>query len=82
MATNTSQQSVTTSLSCDAILRIAHTDAQRAYRDLSGYRITLTLESDGWHVDYDLTEDLTAGGAPHYIIDPHDGRILSKRYEQ
>ena len=64
------------------ILRIAHQDAQAAYRDLSGLKITLTLCADGWHVDYDLTDPLSAGGGPHYVIDPVSGRILAKRYEQ
>ena len=50
--------------------------------DLTGYRIILSLEADGWHVDYDLTAPMTAGGGPHYVIDPNDGKIISKRYEQ
>jgi hypothetical protein len=79
---NTGQRTATASLPCNEILRIAQQDAQQAYRDLSGLRITLVLEPDGWHVDYDLTEDIMAGGGPHYLIDPRDGRILSKRYEQ
>jgi hypothetical protein len=69
-------------LSCDEILKIAQRDAEAAYRDLSGYRITLVRERDGWHVDYDLTEPYVAGGGPHYVIDPGTGTILSKRYEQ
>ena len=69
-------------LSCDAILRVAHEDAQRAYGDLSGYKITLVLEPDGWHVDYDLTRPLVAGGGPHYVINPASGEIVSRRYEQ
>ena len=40
------------------------------------------LEDDGWHVDYDLTEPLVAGGGPHYVIDPTNGAIVRKRYEQ
>ena len=63
-------------LSCDEILRIARQDGEVAYRGLSGYRITLTLRDDGWHVDFDLTEPLVAGGGPHYIINPVDGAIL------
>ena len=66
----------------EEILRIAHEDAERVYRDLSPFEITATLAGDGWYVDYDLTDSLVAGGGPHYVIDPHDGRILSKRYEQ
>jgi hypothetical protein len=71
-----------TSLSSDEVLQIAQQDGQRVYGDRSGYRITLALEADGWHVDYDLTAPLVAGGGPHYVIDPRDGRIVSKRYEQ
>ena len=69
-------------LSCDEILRIAHRDAVAVYRDLSGYRISLTCETDGWHVDYDLKNLLSAGGGPHYVLDPATGAILSKCYEQ
>lgn len=64
------------------VLRIAHQDAQRVYRDLSGFRITLTPCPDGWHVDYDLTDPLAAGGGPHYVIHPDSGAILARRYEQ
>jgi len=64
------------------VLRIAHQDAQTVYRDLSGYKITLTPCPDGWHVDYDLTDPLSAGGGPHYVIDPDSGRILTRLYEQ
>lgn len=64
------------------VLRIAHQDAEAAYRDLSGFRITLWRCADGWHVDYDLTDPLSAGGGPHYVIDPSTGDILFRRYEQ
>jgi hypothetical protein len=64
------------------VLRIAHEDAQATYRDLSGFKITLFRYADGWHVDYDLTDPLSAGGGPHYVIDPNTGDILSRRYEQ
>jgi hypothetical protein len=64
------------------VLRIAHQDAQATYRDLTGFKITLTLCADGWHVDYDLTDPLSAGGGPHYVIHPISGDILVRRYEQ
>lgn len=64
------------------VLRIAHQDAQNVYGDLSEFRITLTPCPDGWHVDYDLTDPLSAGGGPHYIIDAQTGDILARRYEQ
>jgi hypothetical protein len=37
--------------SSDQALRVARLDAERAYGDLNGYRITVELESDGWHVE-------------------------------
>jgi hypothetical protein len=69
-------------LPCDEILRIARRDAETVYPDLSGYRISLLRDKDGWHVDYDLMKPLVAGGGPHYVIDPVTGAILDKWYEQ
>ena len=69
-------------LAGDQILAIAQADAARAYRDLSLYRIQLVLEEDGWHVDYELKDSKLKGGGPHYVLDPHTGAIISKRYEQ
>jgi hypothetical protein len=69
-------------VSCHQALQIAQADAELAYRDLSGYRIIVVLDEDGWHVDYELTKPLMAGGGPHYIIDAVNGTILKKRYEQ
>jgi hypothetical protein len=65
-----------------AAIAIAQADAIRAYRDLSPYRIQMVLESDGWHVDYDLKNPKLKGGGPHYVIDAETGSIVSKRYEQ
>jgi hypothetical protein len=70
------------SLAGDQALAIAQADALRAYRDLSPYRIQLVLESDGWHVDYEIKDDGKVGGGPHYVIDASTGTILTKRYEQ
>jgi hypothetical protein len=70
------------SLAVADVLRIAHQDAQAVYGDLSGFKITLLSCPDGWHVDYDLTDPLSAGGGPHYVIDPDTGNILARRYEQ
>jgi hypothetical protein len=64
------------------VLRIAHQDAEKAYRDLSPYRIAITLEPDGWHIDYDFKEPGIQGGGPHYVIDAASGVILRKWYEQ
>ncbi len=69
-------------IACDQILRIAYLDAKKAYGDLNPFRITLSLESDGWHVDYDLKNPGLNSGGPHYVIDPPTGAISSKRYEQ
>ena len=70
------------SLAGDQALAVAQADAARVYRDLSPYRIQLSLEDDGWHVDYNLKDPRLKGGGPHYIIDAHTGAIVSKRYEQ
>jgi hypothetical protein len=70
------------SLAVADVLRIADQDARAVYRDLAGFRITLTPCPDGWHVDYDVADPLCAGGGPHYVIDPNTGAILARRYEQ
>jgi len=66
----------------EQVLAIAQADAVKAYRDLSPYRICLALESDGWHIDYELKDPRLKGGGPHYVIDPDSGAMVSKRYEQ
>ena len=80
--TNTTATSGQVTLAGDAALAIAQSDALKAYRDLSKYRIQLVLENDGWHVDYQITDPKLKGGGPHYIIDASSGVIVSKRYEQ
>ena len=67
---------------CEQALQVARLDAERAYGDLSPFRVTLSLEKDGWHVDYELKDPRSKGGGPHYLIDSETGGILSKRYEQ
>jgi hypothetical protein len=69
-------------ISGDQALAIAQADAAKAHRDLSGYRISLVLEADGWHVDYDVKDPRWKGGGPHYVIDALSGAILFKKYEQ
>ena len=69
-------------MTCHQALQLAQADAEQAYRDLSPYRIQLSLEDDGWHVDYELKNPRLHGGGPHYIIDAVTGTILQKRYEQ
>jgi hypothetical protein len=61
---------------------VARLDAERAYKDLSPYRVVLALEEDGWHVDYELKDPRVNGGGPHYRIDPTTGEIVWKRYDQ
>jgi hypothetical protein len=69
-------------ISSDQALKIARLDAEKAYRDLSNYRVIISVEPDGWHVDYELRDPNAQGGGPHYVIDAATGRITSKRYEQ
>jgi hypothetical protein len=69
-------------IACDLALKIARSDAEKVYRDLSGYRIIIVLEPDGWHVDYALKDPRSKGGRPHYVISSMSGEILFKRYEQ
>jgi hypothetical protein len=69
-------------VTADTALKIAQTDAANAYRDLSHFRIQLTLESDGWHVEYDPKNPRHKGGGPHYVISDVTGEIVSKRYYQ
>jgi hypothetical protein len=78
----TSAELASVRLSCDQVLRIACKDAEKAYRDLSGFNIRIAEEADGWHVDYELKDERARGGGPHYIIHPVAGTILSRRYEQ
>ena len=80
--TNTPRGSHSQLLSREQVVQTARTDAETAYRELSGYEVSIVLEPDGWHVDYKLRDPLAAGGGPHYVIDPRSGAILRKRYEQ
>jgi hypothetical protein len=73
---------VAAAIQADQALHVARVDAEQAYGDLSLYRITLVLEQDGWHVDYELKDPRWNGGGPHYVIDGQIGVILSKRYDQ
>jgi hypothetical protein len=66
----------------DQALHVARLDAEKAYGDLAPFRITLVLEPDGWHVDYELKDLQWNGGGPHYVIDSQGGTIVSKRYDQ
>jgi hypothetical protein len=69
-------------ITSDEALRTARLDAERAYRDLSPFYVRVELEDDGWHVDYELKNQRSHGGGPHYVIDAQTKAILTKRYEQ
>ena len=69
-------------IASDEALRIAQLEAEKAYRDLSNYRVAVVLEEDGWHVDYELKNPNSNGGGPHFVIDGTTGRIVAKRDEQ
>jgi hypothetical protein len=71
-----------TTLASHEALSIAHTDAVRVYRDLSAFFIQISLETDGWHIDYELKDSKLCGGGPHYVIDAATGAIVSKKYYQ
>lgn len=82
MAPSTTAEIAVPSIASDQALRVARLDAERVYRDLSPYRASVSLEQDGWDVDYELKDPHLQGGGPHYIIDPGDGAILARQYEQ
>jgi hypothetical protein len=69
-------------ITSDQALRIARLDGEKAYGDLTPYRIEIQLEEDGWHVDYELKNPDLNGSGPHYVIDAVNGTIASKVYEQ
>ena len=70
------------SLAADEVLRIAREDAERVYKDLARFRISLYLEPDGWHVEFRHGKPFVAGGGPFYVIDALTGAIVSKKYYQ
>lgn len=63
-------------------IAIAEADALPVYGDLNDLTLEVSLQDDGWHVDYWLRKPLTAGGGPHYIIDIATGAIVFKNYTQ
>jgi hypothetical protein len=64
------------------VLRIANEDAERMYGDISDLEIAIRLQPDGWHIHYRPVNPDEQGGGPHYVIDPTDGTIKSKKYYQ
>jgi hypothetical protein len=69
-------------IASDHALQIARLDAEKVYGDLARYRILVTLEDDGWHVEYSPKDSNLNGGGPHYVIDSTTGSILAKKYYQ
>ena len=65
----------------EEVLDVARKDAQKAYSDLSIYKVIITQKDGLWHVDYELKDSTLNGGGPHYIIAP-TGEILASTYEQ
>ena len=76
------EEPVQTQITSDEALKIARLGAERAYRDLTPYRVLVELAEDGWRVGYELTNPQAQGGGAHYVIDARTGKIRSKRYEQ
>jgi hypothetical protein len=64
-------------ITSDEALTTARLDAEKAYRDLSPYRVMIELHVDGWHVDYELRNQQHQGGGAHYVIDAQSGAIRS-----
>jgi len=82
MTTAVGQQRTKPCISGDQALKIAASDAEPVYRDLSNFRIVLALEEDGWHIEYRLKNPTSVGGGPVYLIDATTGAILAKKYYQ
>jgi hypothetical protein len=72
----------TSAIAMEEVLRVVRLDAEKAHRDLSGFRIVLALREDGWHVDFEILSKTSHGGGPHYLIDSSNGAILWKTYQQ
>ena len=67
-------------------LAIAQADALSKYRDMTRFRVEITLEPDGWHVKHFVPRDparpYLTGGGPHHVISADTGEIVSKIYYQ
>ena len=62
-------------IDADQALAIAHSDASKAYRDLTRYTIRVALEADGWHIDYDLKSSTQKGGGGGHSWRSSDGQL-------
>jgi len=69
-------------VSAEKAAEVAKADAKAAYGDVTEFEIDVSLQQDGWHVDFRLKKEHLNGGGPHYLIDPRSGRIKWKRYDQ
>ena len=61
---------------------IAAAEAGQAYHDLGIYTVTAHRDGGEWFVDYELTDPMSLGGGPHFVIDARSGKITGRRYEQ
>jgi hypothetical protein len=73
---------VPTTISRQQAIAIAEADGLAVYGDLDDLTLEVSLQDDGWHVDYWMRKPRWAGGGPHYIIDRTTGEILTKLYQQ
>jgi hypothetical protein len=71
---------MSTTVTKEKALEIAHADAITAYMDLSNYNIDATLENGSWIIQY--TPAKGRGGGPYYKISATSGEIIEKRYYQ
>ena len=69
-------------ITSDEALRIVNRDMARWYCEMGVDRIEITLEFDGWHVNYELKDGTLNGGGPHYVNDATTGEIVTKKYYQ
>jgi|GEM_PF-739257 len=64
----------------DEALAIAGLDAEKVCNDVTLFRITLALEPDGWHIDFEPKDPRLHGAGPRYVIDPATGTIVHKQF--
>ncbi len=73
-------------VTCDQALKIAQADGVQAYGNLTRFRVEITLEDDGWHVNYFVHQRngsrFLTGGGPHYVINAASGAIVQATYFQ
>lgn len=59
--------------------KITQKDAQTALGDLEAYKVDVTLQFDGWHVDYILKGSETISA--QYVVDEDNGEVTSAKHE-